>query len=60
MSKILIVVLVAVLFVAGPLLVIWSLNVLFPALAIPYTMTTWVAALILGVTVGPRVRVNKG
>ena len=59
MSKILIVVLVAVLFIAGPLLVIWSLNVLFPALAIPYTMTTWVAALILGVTVGPRVRVSK-
>ena len=59
MSKILIVILVAVLFIAGPLLVIWSLNVLFPVLAIPYTMTTWVAALILGVTVGPRVRVNK-
>ena len=59
MSKILIVVLVAVLFIAGPLLVIWSLNVLFPALAIPYTMTTWVAALILSVTVGPRVRVSK-
>ena len=59
MSKILIVVLVAVLFIAGPLMVIWSLNVLFPALAIPYTMTTWVAALILGVTVGPRVRVSK-
>jgi hypothetical protein len=59
MSKILIVVLVAVLFIAGPLLVIWSLNVLFPVLAIPYTMTTWVAALILGVTVGPRVRVSK-
>lgn len=59
MSKILIVILVAVLFIAGPLLVIWSLNVLFPVLAIPYTMTTWVAALILGVTVGPRVRVSK-
>jgi hypothetical protein len=59
MSKILIVILVAVLFIAGPLLVIWSLNVLFPVLAIPYTMTTWVAALILGVTVGPRVRVTK-
>ena len=59
MSKILIVILVAALFIAGPLLVIWSLNVLFPVLAIPYTMTTWVAALILGVTVGPRVRVTK-
>ena len=32
----------------GPLLTIWSLNTLFPALAIPYTIETWVAALVLG------------
>lgn len=31
----------------GPFLAIWSLNVLFPALAIPYTLETWAAALIL-------------
>lgn len=59
MSKLLIVVLVVALFAAGPLLVIWSLNTLFPVLAIPYEFATWVAALILGVTVGPRVRVTK-
>ena len=33
---------------AGPVLIIWSLNTLFPALAIPYTMDTWAAAVILG------------
>lgn len=31
----------------GPFLAIWSLNVLFPALAIPYTLETWAAALVL-------------
>ena len=31
----------------GPILTIWSANTLFPALAIPYTLETWVAALIL-------------
>ena len=40
--------LVIILFVAlGPLLIIWSLNTLFPALAISYGIDTWAAALIL-------------
>lgn len=34
--------------VFGPLLTIWSLNVLFPVLAIPYSFETWCAAVILG------------
>jgi hypothetical protein len=29
----------------GPLLTIWSLNVLFPVLAIPYTLATWFAVI---------------
>jgi hypothetical protein len=32
----------------GPLLTLWTLNTLFPALAIPYTWETWLAALFLG------------
>ena len=32
----------------GPLLTIWSMNVLFPALAIPYNLETWAAVVILG------------
>jgi hypothetical protein len=43
------------LIIAGPLLVIWSLNTLFPALAIPYTIWTWLAALILGSAVAPKI-----
>jgi hypothetical protein len=33
--------------VLGPLLGIWSLNTLFPVLAIPYTWETWAAFLLL-------------
>lgn len=32
----------------GPLLWIWSLNTLFPVVAIPYTFWTWLAALLIG------------
>lgn len=31
----------------SPILVIWALNVLFPALAIPYTLNTWLAVNVL-------------
>jgi hypothetical protein len=54
-----IIALVAALIIAGPLLLIWALNTLFPVLAIDYTVWTWLAALILGATVGPTVRVKK-
>jgi hypothetical protein len=30
-----------------PLLLIWSLNTLVPALAIPYTLETWFAAFLI-------------
>jgi hypothetical protein len=43
----------------GPLLILWSLNTLFPELAIPYTIWTWLAALILGAAVSPSVKVTK-
>jgi multidrug efflux pump subunit AcrB len=36
-----------VLVVIGPLLLLWALNTLFPALAIPYTLWTWCAAFLL-------------
>ena len=38
--------------VLGPIATIWSLNTLFPALAIPMSFDTWAAALILGGVVG--------
>jgi hypothetical protein len=35
-----------------PIATIWSLNILFPALAIPFTIETWLATIILGGVVG--------
>lgn len=37
--------------VFGPFLTIWSLNTLFPVLAIPYTFDTWAATVLLHATV---------
>jgi hypothetical protein len=54
-----IVVLIVALILAGPLAVIWALNTLFPVLAIPYTIWTWLAALVLGATVSPTVKVKR-
>jgi len=34
--------------VIGPFLTIWALNTVFPVLAIPYTMETWAAMILLG------------
>ena len=43
-----IIVLLAVLaFIGAPIATIWSLNTLFPALNIPFTVETWLAAFII-------------
>ena len=39
----------------GPLLTIWALNTLFPASAIPYSMETWAAVVILGGIISAKV-----
>jgi hypothetical protein len=54
-----VVALIVFLVAVGPLLLLWSLNTLFPELAIPYTIWTWLAALILGAAVSPSVKVSK-
>jgi hypothetical protein len=54
-----VVALIVLVVVAGPLLLIWALNTLFPVLAISYTVWTWLAALILGAAISPTVRVKK-
>lgn len=45
--------------IAGPLISIWALNTLFPALAIPYTFWTWLAALCLAGAIKSNVTVKK-
>lgn len=45
------IILLAIAVIIGwPLLVIFALNTLFPALAIPYTFWTWLAVVILNMT----------
>ena len=43
----LLLVLIVLLIILGPIATIWSLNTLFPVLAIPYTFETWVAAVVI-------------
>ena len=50
---------VVVLIALGPLLILWSLNTLFPSLAIEYTFWTWLAALFLASALKAKVTVNR-
>jgi hypothetical protein len=51
--KILIIIAILIaLLILMPWATIWSLNTLFPVLAIPFTLNTWLAAIILGGVVG--------
>jgi hypothetical protein len=49
--------LVVTVIIMGPLLSIWALNTLFPVLAIPYTIETWAAVILIAVM--PRVRFSR-
>ena len=40
--------LIVFLVIIGPVLTIWALNTLFPVVAIPYTIETWFAVVIVG------------
>ena len=42
-----ILILAVLIFIGAPIALIWALNTLFPALAIPYTLETWLAAFII-------------
>lgn len=52
-------ILVLFLVVVGPFLVIWGLNTLFPALAIPYGWETWAAVVVLNAFFQVSVKVKK-
>lgn len=60
MFKILLLILTVVFLLAiGPILVIWSLNTLFPVLAVPYTLETWAAVVLLGGALRGNVTVKR-
>lgn len=48
MKNVLIFAMIIGLVVFLPFLSIWALNTLFPVLAIPYTLETWAASILLG------------
>jgi antibiotic biosynthesis monooxygenase (ABM) superfamily enzyme len=60
MSKVVLfaVILIVVAFI-GPFLTIWSLNTLFPVLAIPFTLETWAAIILIGMFLKGNVTVKK-
>jgi hypothetical protein len=43
----------------GPLLTIWAVNTLFPTVAIPYTLETWFAVVVLGAFMRSKVSLKK-
>lgn len=51
--------LIIVMIAIGPVLTIWALNTLFPVLAIPYTISTWFAVVVLGTFIKSKVSVKK-
>ena len=59
-SNILIVLILATLiFIGGPIALIWALNTLFPALAIPFTIETWLAAFIIPAAFKANISIKK-
>ena len=48
MPQILFLLLIIAIVVLGPFATVWSLNTLFPVLAIPYTLETWLAVVLIG------------
>lgn len=51
MKYIIILAIVVAAIIFGPFITIWSLNTLFPVLAIPYSFETWAAAIALHATI---------
>jgi hypothetical protein len=43
----------------GPLLTLWALNTLFPVLAIPYNFYSWLAVVLLNLTLRSSVSFKK-
>lgn len=50
MKNIALVIVLLLVIIFSPFIAIWSLNTLFPLLAIPYTFETWLASLLLAGT----------
>ena len=54
-----VIILIILVVVFAPFLTIWSVNTLFPVLAIPFTFDTWAAVVLLGMWVRGTVDFRK-
>ena len=45
--------------ILGPLITIWALNTLFPVLAIPYTLETWFAVVVVASLFKTKIEMKK-
>lgn len=59
LKMILLIAFVIAMFVAGPLATIWAANTLFPVLAIPYDIWSWLAVVVLGAFFRAKVSISK-
>jgi hypothetical protein len=59
LKMILLIAFVIAMFVAGPLATIWAANTLFPVLAIPYDIWSWLAVVVLGAFFRAKVSIKK-
>lgn len=49
----------ALVYFGSPLAMIWAFNTLFPSIAIPYTIETWLAAFIIPAVFKSNITLNK-
>jgi len=54
-----IIIVIIALVILGPLITIWALNTLFPVLAIPYTLETWFAVVVVASLFKTKIEMKK-
>ncbi len=59
MNILFVLILAVLIFIGAPIALIWALNTLFPVLAIPYTLETWLAAFIIPAAFKANIEFNK-
>jgi hypothetical protein len=51
--------LILIVVLIGPFLTIWAFNTLFPAIAVPFNLSTWFAVVVLGAFFRANVSIKK-
>lgn len=59
LTFVLMILLVVFLLIIGPIVTIWAWNTLFPMVAVPYTIETWLAVIVLGAFFRANVSIKK-